>query len=202
MAPKSTIEVTTPVGAITWSALFTPKESLSNSLEWTLGLELTDEDAAEIAANIADVADAGALAHPGKWPAEFNIPLVQSKKKNEQGVMEPKEGLMVLKAKRKYEINSKTGRRRNTAPVVVDSKGKPVDADKFNGTIPSGSKVRAKVSLFAYGKGGSYGVAACLNAVQVVELAEDTTSFDAIEGGWSGQPEPEVGGSFDNDEFV
>lgn len=77
----------------------------------------------------------------------------------------------VFKFKRKEALGS---------PKVVDSTGKPVDL-----LIGNGSKIRVYANLYGYEFMGKKGIAAGLNAVQIIDLVSfDDDGFDTIDGGF------------------
>jgi hypothetical protein len=135
------------------------------------------------------------------WPTDpkrINLPVKPGKEKDDSGNLVEKPGYVVLNMKRKYEVHMKSGEtKRNTPPVLYDSKGKPCHV----ASIGYGSELKASVDMFAYGKAGQYGIGLGLRAVQIIKLElGEADDFDEVEGGWTGEPEEEQDKGFDEEE--
>lgn len=180
-----------PVGTIVWGNLIEPGENrASGELQWDLGLVCNEEECQPFFAAIEDVL-AEVRNRDLKFPRDNSgliLPFSPAMKKNEAGELEPNEGFITLKAKRKRMVKRRGSSERiaNTPPRIYDSEGKLVVVSD----IPRGSKGKAVYDLFAYNTAGARGVSMGLQGFQIVELAEQQgSSLPPVEGGWRAETE-------------
>jgi hypothetical protein len=104
-----------------------------------------------------------------KTNAGFTYPYGPSRSRDEDGNLSgEKEGVFLIKAKRRCQYTDKRGDLQDQRPVaIVDSFGEPF---KLTDEIPGGSIVRISYDLFAFAKGGNAGVSAGLQGVQIKSL--------------------------------
>jgi hypothetical protein len=194
--------VKTPQGSYVWGSLIEPGKNLSNILEWHLGLQVPEDsdEYRDLYSTMMEMVDKAAQ-QIERWPTDpkrVNLPIKPAKEKDDKGNFVEKPGYVVLNMKRKYEVHMRNGEtKQNTPPVLYDSKGKPCHVP----SIGYGSDLKASVDMFAYAKAGQFGIGLGLRAVQIIKLElGEADSFDEVEGGWTGEPEEEQGGGFDEEE--
>ena len=182
----------TPLGRIAWCDVFDPAENpMSGQLGWSIGLELTDDDAADIVKQAIAALEQHRKEDPS-FPAsnkDINKPWMDSREpKNPDGSLGAiKPGLKVLKFNRKTQLRFKGRVKENTPPIVVDAYGRPMTSADAPGGISNGSIGRVRFDIFCYSKGQS-GVGFGLRGLQVKELASGGgCEFDALEDGFSAQ---------------
>lgn len=179
-----------PVGTIVWGNLIEPGENrASGELQWDLGLVCNEEECQQFFAAIEDVL-AEVRKRDLKYPRDNSgliLPFQPAMKKNEAGELEPNEGFITLKLKRKRMVRRRASSERvlNTPPRIYDSEGKLVVLSD----IPRGSKGKAVYDLFAYNTAGARGVSMGLQGFQIVELADHGNSLPPVEGGWRAETE-------------
>lgn len=173
-----------------WGSLIEPGENrVSGEMQWDLGLVCNEEECQSFFAAIEERL-AEARARDVRFPRDNKgllLPFQPAMKKNEAGELEPLEGMVTLKMKRKRMVKRRGSSERiqNTPPRIYDSDGKLVQVAE----IPRGSKGKAVYDLYAYNTAGSKGVAMGLQGFQIVELAEHGESLPPIEGGWRAETE-------------
>lgn len=179
-----------PVGTIVWGNLIEPGENrASGELQWDLGLVCNEEECQQFFAAIEDVL-AEVRKRDLKYPRDNSgliLPFQPAMKKNEAGELEPNEGFITLKLKRKRMVRRRASSERvlNTPPRIYDSEGKLVVLSD----IPRGSKGKAVYDLFAYNTAGARGVSMGLQGFQIVELADHGNTLPPVEGGWRAETE-------------
>lgn len=173
-----------------WGNLIEPGENrVSGEMQWDLGLVCSEEECQQFFAAIED-ALAAARTRDLKFPRDnkgLNLPFQPAMKKTEDGELEPLEGMVTLKLKRKRMVRRRgqSERIQNTPPRIYDSDGKLVQV----ADVPRGSKGKAVYDLYAYNTPGAKGVAMGLQGFQIVELAERGDSLPPVEGGWRAETE-------------
>lgn len=173
-----------------WGNLVEPGENrVSGEMQWDLGLVCNEEECQSFFAAIEDVL-AEQRNRDLKFPRDNKgllLPFQPAMKKNEAGELEPHEGMVTLKLKRKRMVRRRgQGERvQNTPPRIYDSEGKLVQISD----VPRGSKGKAVYDLYAYNTAGAKGVAMGLQGFQIVELAETNNTLPPVEGGWRAETE-------------
>jgi hypothetical protein len=181
----------TPVGKLVWSAITTLTLNLKREEEWNCGFILPEADTQEIIGNLEDCLRNYRAANPS-FPREntgLNFPFSQSMKKDETGAKVPEPGMILFKFKRPGFVYRKAtkSKERNTAPLVFDSMGRPVQGLP---TIGPGSLGKAVYDVYPYDKAGQRGVGLQLLGFQIVKLEVDTIELEAVEGGWAPDAAP------------
>lgn len=173
-----------------WGNLIEPGENrVSGEMQWDLGLVCSEEECQPFFSAIED-ALAEARNRDLKFPREntgLTLPFQPAMKKTEAGELEPLEGMITLKLKRKRMVKRRgqSERMPNTPPRIYDSEGKLVQVAE----IPRGSKGKAVYDLYVYNTAGKRGVGMGLQGFQIVELAERGDSLPPVEGGWRAETE-------------
>jgi len=181
----------TPVGKLAWSAITTLTLNLKHEEEWNCGFILPEADTQGIIGNLEDCLRNYRAANPS-FPREntgLNFPFGASMKKDETGAKVPEPGMILFKLKRPgFIFRRATGKKeRNTAPLVFDSMGRPVQGLP---AIGPGSLGKAIYDVYGYDKAGQRGLGLQLLGFQIVRLEVDTIELDAVEGGWVPDAEP------------
>jgi len=180
----------TPIGRIAWGSLIEPRENqASGEMEWSLGLVCAEDECQEFFEAIEE-ALAEARAKDLKFPrdnSKLYLPFSPALKKNEAGELEPDEGFITIKLKRKRMIRKRglTEKTTNTPPLLYDSSGKIVRLAE----VPGGSRGLAVFDIYCYNTPTTKGVSLGLKGFQVVELFEREDALPAIEGGWRAESE-------------
>lgn len=175
----------TPIGQLAWSNLIQPRENLSRNLEWSCGLVLDEQLAAQIMEVCGRLIAERAAKEPqfNANPAELRYPFKPSEKKDAAGNKTVEPGKFVFSLKRKVQVNTRAGLRTQTPPVIYDGAGMVVTDSVVN--IPPGSTVRLSYDLYTYDSAGNKGVGADLLSVQIISLNDDAPQFDAVDGAWT-----------------
>lgn len=180
----------TPIGRIVWGSLVEPRENQANGeMEWSLGLVCSEVECEAIFEAI-ESALSEARAKDLKFPrdnSKLYLPFQPAMKKGEDGELEPDEGFVTLKFKRKRMIRKRGASEKamNTPPRIYDSTGKFVELPD----VPRGSKGKAVFDMYTYNTATTKGLSFGLRGFQVVELFERDDSIPAVEGGWRAETE-------------
>ena len=180
----------TPIGRIVWGSLVEPRENQANGeMEWALGLVCSEEECQPIFEAI-ESALSEARAKDLKFPrdnSKLYLPFQPAMKKGEDGELEPEEGCVTLKFKRKRMIRKRGASEKttNTPPRIYDSDGKFVELPD----VPRGSRGKAVFDMYTYNTATTKGLSFGLRGFQVVELFEREDSIPAVEGGWRAETE-------------
>jgi hypothetical protein len=164
-------------------------ENQAGEMEWSLGLVCPEEECQEIFETI-ESALAEARAKDLKFPrdnSKLHLPFQPAMKKTEAGELEPDEGFITLKFKRKRMIRKRGSAEKtlNVPPRIYDSDGKFVQLPE----IPRGSRGKAVFDIYCYNTPTTKGVSFGLRGFQVVELFRRDESIPAVEGGWRAETE-------------
>jgi len=165
-------QIVSPLGKVVWSSVFKSKRDLSDRPIWDIAIELTAEEVMDGLDMQIEALLAFKRKEDPKFPktnAGFTYPYGPSRSRDEDGNLSgEKEGVFLLKAKRRCQYTDKRGDIQDQRPVtIVDSFGEPF---KLTDEIPGGSIVRISYDLFAFSKGGNAGVSAGLQGVQIKSL--------------------------------
>lgn len=179
-----------PVGVFIWGSLIEPKENqASGEMEWSCGLVVREDECQDFFAVIEEALAAQRAQDPlfPKSNEALNLPFAPSMKKNDQGELEPHEGHVVLKFKRKRMIKRRGSKEKtvNTPPAIYDSTGQLVIVPE----IRRGSRGKAVFDVYAYNMPKSKGIGLGLRGFQIVELAEKENQLPPVEGGWKAESE-------------
>lgn len=179
-----------PIGVLVWGSLIEPKENqASGEMEWSVGLVVPEDECQAVFATIEEALSAKRAADPmfPKGNDKLNLPFGPAMKKNEAGELEPNEGFITLKLKRKRMIKRRGAAEKtiNTPPMIYDSDGKPVIVPE----IRRGTRGKAVFDVYVYNMPGSKGVGLGLKGFQIVELAEQENTLPPVEGGWRAESE-------------
>jgi hypothetical protein len=150
------VKAVSPKGKASWPKLFKPDTRFNPDGVYSTGLVVPPKDAKEFQEKIQEV-----------FVDEFG----QSKlAKASMPWKEDEDGNVVFSFKSKRK------------PMVVDSTGKAINEEL---PVGGGSTIKVAAGLNAYNAGGRIGVSMYLNAVQIVELVEYSSSpFGKEEGGF------------------
>ncbi len=180
----------TPIGVYVWGHLIEPGENKnSGELEWNIGIVCPEDECQPIFTRVEEVLAEARRRDPlfPKDNSKLLLPFSPALKKNEAGELEPNEGFVTLKMKRKRMIKRRDAGERtvNTPPRIYDSEGKSVVVPQ----IPRGSKGKAVFDVFAYNMKASKGVSFGLKGFQIVELVTMDDTLPPVEGGWRAESE-------------
>ena len=182
--------ISTDIQEVAFAYLNEPRENLSKALEWTVGLNVPNEDVDQFLAvcdaEIADKQKAGKFPKP--TPGGLKTPIKESYKKDEDGGKILVETHKLVVFKRKVERKLRGEIVRNNPPLVFDSLGQKVPNPPRMG---SGSKVKVIYQPYAYDTATMKGVQFQLMGLQIVELklAASEIVMAPVEGGWQAERE-------------
>lgn len=180
----------TPVGVFVWGHLIEPGENKnSGELEWSIGLVCPEDECQQIFARVEEVIAEARRRDPlfPKDNSTLQLPFAPALKKNEAGELEPNDGFVTLKMKRKRMVKRRGESERsvNTPPRIYDSEGKSVVVPQ----IPRGSKGKAVFDVYAYNMKANKGISFGLKGFQIVELVNRDDTLPPVEGGWRAESE-------------
>ena len=176
-------------GRMAFGSLVEPRVTDYGS-EWSLGLELTNEEAQPlIEAMLAAVDDA--MARDPKWKTakDYNKPWGPARDKQPDGTLVDNPDKVLIRIKRKTEKKYRGELTKQDPPILWDSLGRVV-----NGQVKEvgwGSIIKVQFEFFPYSM-GSCGIATDLQGVQIIELKERELAPPPVEGGWVVDSEDEV----------
>ena len=181
--------VSTDIQEIAFSYVIEPRENLGGNLEWTVGLNVPNEDMQQFmdAFDAEVIEKQKANRFPTPTPKSLNTPWKDSYKKEEDGSKTLVETHKLVVFKRKVQRKMRGEMVRNNPPVIFDSLGQKVPNVP---AIGGGSKVKVIYQPYAYDTAVK-GVQFQLLGLQIVELkaAASEVSVAPVEGGWQAERE-------------
>lgn len=174
----------TPVGRFLFPALVEPRENLNRQLEWSVVLEVGEQEAAPIIQVIEETVKEFRSKNPTFPPDNMlQLPIGPAMRKNEAGEKVAQPGLFHVRFKRlRDKLDRRTGMSGvNPQPVVYDSMGSLVETPP---AITTGSDGKVIYRSFAYSNANK-GVGFYLMGVQLYKLNQEVINLPPLEGGWT-----------------
>ena len=181
--------ISTTVQEIAFAYVTEPRENLSGNYEWTVGLNVPNEDLSQFMdafdEEIKDKQKQGRFPKP--TPDGLNTPWKNSYKKEDDGTKTLVDTHKLVVFKRKVERKVRGEIVRNNPPIIFDSLGQKVPNPPQLG---GGSKVKVIYQPYAYDTAVK-GVQFQLMGLQIVELKAPPTEMSVapVEGGWQAERE-------------